>query len=171
MTKPSFGTAFPSARVAGALYNQKAGLSTIEVQYRTSRDWLNDLTSGAIDYAFIDSTSGVGLEASGQLRILAVTLDKRSKALPQYQTMKEGGVDINTPGWWAAYSRAGTPKNIIDQLNKLFSSVVATDEAREFFRKLGNDVMIMTPEEATKFCEQDFKNWGGWARVAKIEPQ
>ena len=112
MTKPSFGTAFPSARVAGALYNQKAGLSTIEVQYRTSRDWLNDLTSGAIDYAFMDSTSGVGLEASGQLRILAVTLDKRSKALPQYQTMKEGGVDINTPGGWAAYSRAGTPKTL-----------------------------------------------------------
>ncbi len=59
--KASYGVAFPSARVAGALYNKEAGLSAVEVQYRTSRDWVNDLVSGAVDYALIDSTSGVGL--------------------------------------------------------------------------------------------------------------
>ena len=169
--KASFGVAFPSARVAGALYNQKAGLTAIEVQYRTSKDWLNDLASGAVDYAFIDSTSGVGLAAGGQLRVRAITLSERSKAVPEYQTMKEGGVDINTPGWWAAYTPAGTPKPIINQLNKMFSSAVSTDEAKEFFKKLGNDVMVMTPEEADKYYQQDFKNWAEWARIAKLEPQ
>ena len=103
--------------------------------------------------------------------MLAITLSERSKAVPEYQTMKEGGVDINTPGWWAAYTPAGTPKPIINQLNKMFSSAVSTDEAKEFFKKLGNDVMVMTPEEADKYYQQDFKNWAEWARIAKLEPQ
>ena len=41
--KATYGTAFPSARVAGALYRQLAGTDAVEVQYRTSRDWVNDL--------------------------------------------------------------------------------------------------------------------------------
>jgi len=169
--KASYGVAFPSARVAGALYNQKAGLQAVEVQYRTSKDWVNDLTSGAVDFAFIDSVTGVGLAASGQLRVLAVTIGERSKALPEYQTMKEGGVDIDTPGWWATYSPAGTPKPIINQLNKMFSEVVSTDEGKAFFKKLGNDVMVMSAEESQKYYERDFKNWGEWTRLAKIEAQ
>jgi tripartite-type tricarboxylate transporter receptor subunit TctC len=169
--KASYGVAFPSARVAGALYNQQAGLKAVEVQYRTSKDWVNDLTSGAVDFAFIDSTTGVGLAAGGQVRVLAITLGERSKALPQYPTMKEGGIDINTPGWWAAFTPVGTPKPIVDQLNKAFTAVVSTDEAREFFKRLGNDIMVMTPEQGKKYYEEDFKNWGEWVKLAKIEPQ
>jgi tripartite-type tricarboxylate transporter receptor subunit TctC len=169
--KASFGTAFPTARVAGALYNQKAGLNAVDIQYRTSRDWVNDLTSGVVDYAFIDSTSGVGLAAAGRLRVLAITLDQRSAALPQYPTMKEGGIDINTPGWWAVYAPAGVPRNIVDLLNKRISEIVAADESREFFRKLGNDVMIKSPEESAAFLKQDYQNWAEWVRIAKFEIQ
>jgi len=169
--KASYGVAFPSARVAGALYNQRAGLKAVEVQYRTSKDWVNDLNSGAVDFAFIDSTTGVGLASGGQVRVLAITLGERSKALPQYPTMKEGGVDINTPGWWAAFTPVGAPKPIIDQLNKAFTAAVSTAEAHEFFKKLGNDIMVMTPEQAQKYYQEDFKNWGEWVKIARIEPQ
>jgi len=169
--KGAFGTAFPSARVAGALYKKIAEIEAVEVQYRTSKDWVNDLTSGAIDFAFIDATSGVGLAKEGRLRVLALTTGERSAALPQYPTMKEGGVPLDMPGWWAVFAPAGTPKPIVDQLNKVLSDVVTTDESRAFFTRLGNDVWVTTPEAATAFYLKEYRDWGEYVRIAKIEPQ
>ena len=100
--KASYGTAFPTARVLGALYREKAGLGAVEVQYRTSKDWVNDLISGTVDFAFIDAVSGVGLAKEGRVRVMAGSTPERSAALPEVPTMKEGGVAIDMPGWWAA---------------------------------------------------------------------
>jgi tripartite-type tricarboxylate transporter receptor subunit TctC len=169
--KAAYGTAFPSARVAGALYRKIADTKAVEVQYRTSRDWVNDLTNGAIDYAFIDATSGVGLAAENRLKVIALTMGERSKALPQYPTMKEGGVALDMPGWWAVFAPAGTPKPVIEQLNKAFSEVVSREEGRAFFTKLGNDPWVTTPAEGQAFYLKEYKDWGDYVRVANIEPQ
>jgi tripartite-type tricarboxylate transporter receptor subunit TctC len=89
--KASYGTAFPTARVLGALYRDDIGSQAVEVQYRTSADWINDLNSGNIDFGFVDSASGVGMAKAGRFRVLAITTAQRSNALPDYQTMGEAG--------------------------------------------------------------------------------
>ena len=53
----------------------------------------------------------------------------------------------------------------------MFSEAVSTDEARAFFKKLGNDVFTLSPEESQKYYEREYKNWGEWVGIAKIEPQ
>jgi len=169
--KAAYGTAFPSARVAGAMYKKIAGTQAVEVQYRTSKDWVNDLTSGAIDFAFIDATSGVGLAKENRVRVVALTMGDRSKALPQYPTMKEGGVALDMPGWWAVFAPAGTPKPVVDQLNKMFADVMKKDEVQAFFTRLGNDPWITTPAEGKKFYLKEYKDWGEYVRIANIEPQ
>jgi tripartite-type tricarboxylate transporter receptor subunit TctC len=169
--KGAYGTAFPSARVAGALYRKLADVKATEVQYRTSRDWVNDLTSGAIDFAFIDATSGVGLAAENRVRVVALTIADRSKALPNYPTMKEGGVALDMPGWWAVFAPAGTPRPIVDQLNKAFSDVVSSEEGRAFFTRLGNDPWVTTPDQARAIYLKEYKDWGEYVKIANIEPQ
>jgi len=169
--KAAYGTAFPSARVAGALYKKLADLKATEVQYRTSKDWVNDLTSGAVDFAFIDATSGVGLATEGRLRVIALTMGERSKSLPDYPTMKEGGVALDMPGWWAAFAPTGVPKPVIDQLNKAFSEVVSSEEGSNFFSKLGNDPWVTTPAEGQAVYLKEYKDWGEYVKLANIEPQ
>jgi tripartite-type tricarboxylate transporter receptor subunit TctC len=169
--KASYGTAFPTARVLGALYKQKAGLQAVEVQYRTSKDWVNDLTSGAVDFAFIDAVSGVGLAKEGRVRVLAGTMPDRAAALPEVPTMKEGGVAIDMPGWWAAFTPAGTPKSILDQLHTIFSDIINTDEGRNFFTVLGNDTWTTSLEDARKIYLKEYKDWGEYVKIAGIEPQ
>ena len=169
--KASYGTAFSTARVLGALYKKEAGLQAVEVQYRTSKDWVNDLISGAVDFAFIDSVSGVGLATEGRVRVLAGTMAERAASLPDIPTMKEGGIAIEMPGWWAAFSPAGTPKPILDRLHAEFSAVVTTDEGKKFFNLLGNDTWVTTLDEARAIYLKEYKDWGEYVRVAKIEPQ
>ena len=169
--KAAYGTAFPSARVAGAMYKKLANINATEVQYRTSKDWVNDLTSGAVDFAFIDATSGVGLATEGRLRVIALTMGERSKSLPDYPTMKEGGVALDMPGWWAAFAPTGVPKPVIDQLNKAFSEVVSSEEGSNFFSKLGNDPWVTTPAEGQAVYLKEYKDWGEYVKIANIEPQ
>src|SRR4051794_6562457 len=126
--KASYGTAFPSARVLAALYKKAAGFQAIEVQYRTSKDWVNDLNKGDIDFAFIDAVSGVGLGKEGHVRILAGTTAERLASLPEVPTMLEGGVPVSMPGWWAAFAPAGLPKPILTKLHDEFSAVITTEE-------------------------------------------
>jgi tripartite-type tricarboxylate transporter receptor subunit TctC len=169
--KATYGTAFPSARVAGALYRQIAGTQAVEVQYRTSRDWVNDLNSGTVDFAFIDGTSGIGLVKEGRVRALGVASGERTAAMPEYPTMKEGGVAIDIPSWWAVFGPVGIPKPVLAQLHEAFSDVAKSDEGRAFLARLGNDPWITTPEFAREFYLKEYKDWGEYIRIAKIEPQ
>ena len=169
--KATYGTAYPSARVAGALYRQMAGTQAVEVQYRTSRDWVNDLTSGAVDFAFIDATSGVGLAKEGRIRVVAVTTIERSAAMPEYPTMKEGGVALDMPGWWAVFGPAGMPKPVVDLLNKALSDVARSEEGKTFFTRLGSDIWITSPADGQAYYLKEYKDWGDYIRIANIEPQ
>jgi len=169
--KASYGSAFPSARVLGALFRDGAGGKAQEVQYRTSADWINDLASGNIDYAFIDSASGSGHAKQGRIRILAVTTADRFPVMPEYPTLKESGFDVDIAGWWAAFVPAGTPKPVVDQLNAAFTAVVKSDEARTFFNGITNEPWVISQSAAREIYLKEYRDWADYIRIAKIEPQ
>jgi tripartite-type tricarboxylate transporter receptor subunit TctC len=124
-----------------------------------------------VDFAFIDAVSGIGLAKEDRLRVLAGTTGERVASLPDLPTMKEEGVDIDLPGWWAAFSPAGTPKPVLDLLHDTFSAIVTSDEGRKFFVQLGNDAWVTTLEQARDIYLKEYRNWGDYVKVAKIEPQ
>jgi tripartite-type tricarboxylate transporter receptor subunit TctC len=169
--KGTYGTAFPSARVLAALYKKAAALQCVEVQYRTSRDWVNDLNSGALDFAFVDSVSGIGLGREGHVRLLAGTTGERAQSLPDVPTMREGGIAIDLPGWWAAFAPAGLPQPILQQLHQDFSEIVMDDQSKKFFNQLGNDPWVTTLDQARDIYLKEIEDWGDYVRIANIEPQ
>jgi tripartite-type tricarboxylate transporter receptor subunit TctC len=169
--KASFGTAFPTARVLGAMVRDSAGGQAVEVQYRTSADWINDLASGTLDFAFIDAASGTGHAAQNRVRIIAVSMADRFATMPDIPTLKESGIDVDVSGWWAAFVATGTPKPVIEKLHQAFTEVVKTDEARAFFNGITNEPWPMSQADAQKFYLREYKDWGDYVRIAKIEPQ
>ncbi len=170
--KASFATNNPTARVSSAWFKKHFDLKAVEVQYRTGAETLNDMKTGVIDYAFHDPVTAVANANAGRLRILAVTTKERMKSLPDVPSLNELGVkDYDVPGWWGAMVPAGTPKAIVDKLNKMFNQVTDTEETRKFFGKFGADTLIVTPEEGQKMLADDVKAWGGFVKLANIEPQ
>ena len=78
---------------------------------------------------------------------------------------------MNVIGWWAATVPAGTPKNVVNQINKWFVEVEGTDETKKFLSTLGGDPLIKTSEEAHAMMLKDIDNWRDYIRIAKIIPQ
>jgi tripartite-type tricarboxylate transporter receptor subunit TctC len=169
--KASFGTAFPTARVLGAMLRDSAGGKAVEVQYRTSADWINDLASGTLDFGIIDSASGSGHARQGRIRILAVSTKDRFSTLPEVETLSEAGIKVDVAGWWAAYAPKGTPAPILDQLHAAFTEVVKSPEAKKFFNGITNEPWPMTRAEAHQVYLKEYKDWAEYVRIAKIEPQ
>jgi tripartite-type tricarboxylate transporter receptor subunit TctC len=111
-------------------------------------------------------------EREGRLRMLAVSTEKRMQAVPKLPTMTESGVPgVELFGWFAAMVPAATPRPIIDQLNKWFNEIEASDETKAYLAKFGGDQWITTPEEGQAQLMKDQKAWENYIKAAKIEPQ
>lgn len=157
--------------MVGALYVEKAGLKAVEISYRTSADYLNDLASGNVDFVIPDNVFGVAQSKAGRMRIIAVSTPERLNAAPDYPTLKELGYPIEVQNWWAGLVPAATPRPIVDQLGKWMSDVVASDEGKAFLANVASDSWVSSPDEAQAFFLQQIKLWGDYVRLAKIEQQ
>ncbi len=169
--KASYATSNPPAKVMGAIYKARAGLEAVEVPYRTSFDTVNDIQSGALDYGLYDPVFATTQAREGRMRMLAVSTGARTHANPEVPTMTESGVPMDLLGWFAAMVPMGTPRPIVDQINRWFNDLDATDEAKRFLNSIGGDPWITTPDEGQARLLQDIRDWGEYVRTAGIEPQ
>ncbi len=170
--KASYGQSNTSGKVMGELYRQATGITAVEVAYRTATDSLNDFASGRIDYGTMDPVSAISQTNAGRWRMLAVSTAERMQAVPDLPTMKEAGVPgVELLTWFAAMVPSATPRPIIDKINKWFHDVLVTEEAKKFLNSFGGDPFIATPEEGQALFRQHVKDWEGFVKAAKIEPQ
>jgi tripartite-type tricarboxylate transporter receptor subunit TctC len=167
----SYATAAPTGRIMGEIYKTTAGLSAVEINYKTAPDSLNELTSGKVDFGMHDPVFSLAQQREGRLRILAVSTGERLAASPDLPTMTESGIKMDLTGWWAAMVPTGTPQPVIDQIHKWFVQMVSTEETKKFLNSFGGDPNIMDPAKAQKLFLEDIKNWGEYVKMAKIEPQ
>lgn len=169
--KATYATSSSSGTVMGEIYKQKTGVKAVEVIFRVGVDSLNDLMSGAIDYGMYDPVFSMSQAREGRVRMLAVSTAERMSAVPDLPTMTEVGIPMDLMGWFSAMVPAATPKPVVQRINGWFRQVIATPEAREFLNKFGGDPWVASPEEAQARLIKDVRDWGDYARIAKIVPQ
>jgi len=170
--KASYAVAAPSGIVMGEMYKAITGVSAVQVLYKDAAGSLNEILDGKIDYATHDPVFSLAQQREGRLRILAHSSGQRLQAIPDVPTMAESGVPgMDLTSWWAYHVPAGTPKPVIDQLNKWLNTILAMDDTRKFLNQFGGDPYINTPEAAQALFLKDEKNWAQYVNIAKIEPQ
>ncbi len=169
--KASYGTSAAAGQVMGEMYKAKAGVTAVQVVYKTAQDSLNDMLAGNIDFGTVDPQFGTSQHRAGRLRVLGVSTPVRLDSTPDLPTMKESGVDMEFTAWWAAIVPAATPKPVIEKINKWINEIMATAESKAFFAAAGGDPWSTTPAEANDFLIKSIKDWGDYVKLAKIELQ
>jgi tripartite-type tricarboxylate transporter receptor subunit TctC len=164
----SYGAGSTSAKIMGELYKLKAGLETVEVNYRTSVDSMNDLLSGRLDFSSFDAAFARSQERENRIRILAVGSGERTKAMPEIPTMREQGVDMAHTGWWGAFAAAGTPEPIVQKWNEFFAKLLSQKDVIDFHTTIGADIFLSTPKETHALLVKTVDEWEELVRVAKI---
>jgi tripartite-type tricarboxylate transporter receptor subunit TctC len=90
-----------------------------------------------------------------QVRILAVTGEKRLGALPEVPTFRESGIDLALSLWRGIAVPKGTPDAVIARLESAFMAAAQSAEFREFAAKMGAAVEIRRAREFDTYIAQE----------------
>jgi tripartite-type tricarboxylate transporter receptor subunit TctC len=154
---PGIGTV---NHLAGELLASMADIKITHIPYKGTGPAINDLLGGHISMMFAPIPAAHGNVAAGMLRALGVTGLKRSRLLPDVPTVAEAGL----PGFEVAQrsvllAPAGTPRSIIERLNKELNAVLATDEVRQRLAVEGGEPIPGAPEAYAADIEREEIKW------------
>lgn len=150
--------------------NQKAGLKTKHVPFKSTAEANTALMGGHIDVAFSATASSLPLIQSGKLRALAISGTYRSRQLPEIQTMTEQGVPFDLNAWYGVFAPAGTPAAVVQALNKEITRLIAAPDMAARWNALGfSDMPIKTAEQFSETVKQDLREWGAIVKAGNIK--
>jgi tripartite-type tricarboxylate transporter receptor subunit TctC len=147
-----------SQHLAGEYFSQITGVKTNHVPYRNINQYGPDLIAGIVPIGFnwYPNISGA-IESKGAVTF-AVAGDKRLAALPDTPTTTEAGLpEYKMTGWFALAAPGGTPRPILEKLNKELAAALADPEVRQSFANLGAETMSLPLDAAKKFQIDEIK--------------
>ena len=154
---PGIGT---TNHLAGELLAAMTGIKITHIPYKGTGPAITDLLGGHIAMMFAPIPAAHGNVSAGALRALGVTSLKRSSLWPDIPTVAETGL----PGFEvvqrsALLAPAGTPRTIIERLNKELNAVLATDEVRRRLAVEGGEPVPGAPEEYAADIDREEMRW------------
>jgi tripartite-type tricarboxylate transporter receptor subunit TctC len=135
-------------------------LDVVHVPYKGAAGANTDLLGGQIQMMVLPVHTALPLVATGRVRMLGVSGQKRSVLAPDAASFGELGlesVDIDMYYWLAA--PAGTPKAVVAELNRHAREIIAMPDVRDTLLKQGMVPTAGTPEALAGMIEQDVKRW------------
>lgn len=149
-----------SQHLSGAFFEQLTGVKLVHVPYRNISQYTTDLLAGTVPLGFQWLPNVNGPLSTGGARALAVTSTSRMPALPNVPTVAEAGIKgYESSGWLALFAPHGTPKPIIDRLQKEVAAAMQDPQVRRRFVELGAEPTSTTPEELAKFIDAELVKW------------
>jgi tripartite-type tricarboxylate transporter receptor subunit TctC len=137
------------------------GLDSIHVPYRGSAPMDADLIGGQIAWAFDATPTFLPLALDGKIRALGAGMAKRLRAMPELPTLQEQGIKgFECYTWNAFMAPAGTPKPIIDKLNKAMNQAMADQAVFKHLQEVGVEPTPgSTPQQAAQFVKVELEKW------------
>jgi tripartite-type tricarboxylate transporter receptor subunit TctC len=113
------------------------GIKMTGVTFRGTGPALQEVVAGRIDFAVSPLSLAIPLYNEKKVKIIAMTSPERLPVAKDVPTLKEGGVDIVNYGWWGVCAATGTPRAVLEVLNKLVGAAVASDQFKQTMGKTG----------------------------------
>ncbi len=153
--------------LAAELLKSTAGIDMVYVPFKGASPAVAALLANQVNVLFETPLTIVPHAKSGKLRMLAVGSLKRVSTMPELPTMAQSGFpEFNVENWYGLYARAGTPKAIIDRLNRDIVNALNQPDVRERFASQGAELIGNTPEQHDKFLKAEMAKWARIARLA-----
>jgi tripartite-type tricarboxylate transporter receptor subunit TctC len=166
IANPGIGT---TPQLAAELFKLTYKLDATSVPFGGAAPAIQSTAGGHTSIAFTALPPTAPQVQGGTLRGLAVTSKKRSSALPDVPTLAEAGIagqeSVTMQGILVP---AGTPKEIVDLLNREIAKVMALPDVQAKCAQLGFDVVADKPEEFSAYIKAEVEKWSNVIRDAKI---
>ena len=169
--KLNYGTAGSSIHLAVEFFSTAAGIKMNHIPYKSSAPALTDLIGGQVQVLFDPFSSIYLFVASGKVKALAVTTDKRSATAPTLPTVAESGyANFDVSSWQGIVVPAGTPEAVIQRLNRDLVKVLSLPDVKERFAQYSAVTAASTPEQFSSYIKEEIARWQKVAIDAGVKP-
>lgn len=156
--------------IAGELLNLRAGAKLVHVPYKGGGQAMSDALGGNVPLVYTAVAGAIKHVEAGKLHAIAVSSRTRSPSLPNTPTFIEAGVpDFEASSWVGILAPAGTPRPVIDRLNKELNALLTSPEVVERLAKLGIVATPGTPEQFGEQMKADLAKYGPVVKAAGIK--
>ena len=158
-----------SVHLSGEMFMAMTGVKMQHVPYRGSAPALTDMLAGQVQVIFDNMPSVIPHIKAGTLRALAVTTAARAPELPDVPTVAETVKDFEASAWFGIGAPKGTPKEVIERLNKEVNAILAEPTIKQRLADLGGVPIVATPEEFGKVVADETAKWEKVVKFAGIK--
>jgi tripartite-type tricarboxylate transporter receptor subunit TctC len=152
------------------LLKSEAKFEAVHVPYKGASPALVDTITGQVDAFFPTIISGLPQVRNGKVRVIGVTTVKRAALLPDTPTVAEQGFPgFEVSGWYGLLAPAGTPRDIIDYLNREVARVLQSREGQQSLAAQGAEGVGNGPEEFGAYIRMEMMKWGKVVKQAGIK--
>ncbi len=149
---------------------QSTGVKLNHIPYKGSAQAQTDLIGGQVDITFDTMVSVMPHVKSGRLRALAVSTLGRTKYAPEIPTLHELGVTgFDAGAWLGLVAPAGTPKPIVDKLNRELNAILDEPETQKRLLAMGAEILKSTPDEFAAHIKSEHAKWGKLVREMGVK--
>jgi len=156
--------------MSAELFKSVTGVDAQIVPYKGTSGVMNDLLGGHVPVAFGVIPPALGNIQSGALRAIAVASPTRTGMLPDVPTFAESGM----PGFesvlhYGVLAPAGTPRGIVEKLNRELRKLADNDEVKKRIRFEGGDPLTSSPDEYAADIDREEAKWGALIRKLNLK--
>ena len=161
--KLNMGAGTITSRLGALAFTQAAGIDVTLVPYKGSADITQGLLTGAVDFAIDSVSNALPLIEAGKFRALAKYSDRPLPLMPDVPSLSAAAA---LPGlaesgtWIAIVAPAGTPRGIVDKLQREIATIYADPGLMARLDKAGFNAEASTPDELDAFIRSESARWG-----------
>jgi len=157
--------------MAGELFKALTHTDIVHVPHKASGDARNSVVSGTVQMMFDSVTTMMALAKGGQVRALATSGAQRNPLTPDLPTVAETVPGYEATIWLGLMAPKGTPKDVVDYLNKHINTVINSPEVKATWLKQGAVPLAKSPAEFDAFLRKDIDKWAKVIKTANIKVQ
>ena len=156
--------------LAAELFRERSGITLTHVPYRGLAPAVQDVIGGQVPFMFVDTAGGYQHILSGKLRAIGVASPARLKSFNDIPTLAEQGLKgFEAYAWQGLAVPAGTPADVVTQLNKALVSALDSTAVKARFQILGLEATPGTPEQMAAYARAEREKWGQLIRARGIK--
>ena len=149
-----------------------AGIDMLPIPYKGQAPMFTALLAGEVDVAIVSLQTSLAPIRAGNLKVLAITGSKRSTALPGVPTVAESGLaGFDLTSWHGVFVPAGTPRDVVDRLQREIARVAQLPDVRQRMEATGNEAVGSTPEDFEAKFNSDVARFRKIVQDAKLPMQ
>lgn len=159
--KASFATSGAGTvpHFAGVLLSQATGVDLTHVAYRGGAPAAQDLIGGQVPMMIDTASETIEHHRSGRVRIIAVTGEERSRALPEVPTLREQGINTSADAFFGLYGPAGMPADVVERVGAAVGAILREPAIQERITSFGLVASPSSPADLAATQAAHYRRW------------